>query len=969
MTAPASVPGAMIGAVAPRTVTQLVGRREEVRRVLDALGWDEGGGGAVLLGGDAGIGKTAVVGDVLRRGVDRRTLVGHCVGELGTSLPYLPFVEMFAALDARERELVDDLVTAHPGLLPLVPRVASGARGDAVRADLVEAVHGALSDLGRRGPVVVVVEDVHWADESSRELLTLLFTRGGPDGVGLLATYRSDDIHRRHPLAPTLAIWSRLPTLTRVELGPLPDTDLRRIVRRAGTHLSEDAVDDVARRAEGNAFFAEELAVAAGDGGDGDPADLARLLLARVDRLEESAQGVVRVAAVLGRRVPHALLERVAGVDPATLRAALRAAVEHHVLEPWGQLGYEFRHALLAEAVIDDLLPAERLQLHRACADALRDDPSLGSAADLARHALASGDRAGALEASVRAGDAAQRMGGPAEALAHFETALSLALAGEDASAGHDLTLRAASAANGSGRTSRAIALLRARLDTDLPTRRERAELLCALAVAARMTEERVDRLALTSEALGLLDDDAPASLRVGVLARRAEALMDSGAHAEALVVADDAMALAVEHDLTVDRTDLTSILARLSESAGDADESIRRLEGALAAWTREPDLALLRAMHILASVHHRRADHAASLAAFERTVAEARRAGLEWSAYGVDARAMAVTTAYEMGEWDHALRLADHTGDTGMPAWAAASIDAAAGHVLAARGAVTADELLAGIRPWWAEDGRIAVQSGAAAVDLLGRDGRLDRMLELHRELVAFLRDLWGAGTVAAEVRLAALAIGHVGTALRTASPARRLELLEVVEQLHRAAAAVWGEGSTLAPPTLEGRAWEARASAERERSRWAAGEDVPLDALVSSWSEVADRFERRSEPYEVARARARLAEVLIAAGDAAAAEVLQSARETARALGAAPLVEHLEHLAPRPVVTTLTPREAEVLHLVAEGRSNGEIGRALFISTKTASVHVSNILAKLGAASRGEAVALARSAGVLPD
>jgi DNA-binding CsgD family transcriptional regulator len=260
-------------------------------------------------------------------------------------------------------------------------------------------------------------------------------------------------------------------------------------------------------------------------------------------------------------------------------------------------------------------------------------------------------------------------------------------------------------------------------------------------------------------------------------------------------------------------------------------------------------------------------------------------------------------------------------------------------------------------------------VQSGAAAVDLLGRDGRLDRMLELHRELVAFLRDLWGAGKVAAEVRLAALAIGHVGTALRTASPARRLELLEVVEQLHRAAAAVWGEGSTLAPPTLEGRAWEARASAERERSRWAAGEDVPLDALVSSWSEVADRFERRSEPYEVARARARLAEVLIAAGDAAAAEVLQSARETARALGAAPLVEHLEHLAPRPVVTTLTPREAEVLHLVAEGRSNGEIGRALFISTKTASVHVSNILAKLGAASRGEAVALARSAGVLPD
>ena len=957
----------MIGAVPPRTTTELVGRQEEVHRLLDALGWDDGGAGAVLLAGDAGIGKTALVGDVLRRAADRRTLVGHCVGEMGTALPYLPFVEMFAALDARERDLVDELVADHPGLVPLVPRVASGARGNAVRADLVEAVHGALSDLGRRAPVVVVVEDVHWADESTRELLTLLFTRGGPDGVSLLATYRSDDIHRRHPLATALALWSRLPTLTRVELGPLPDADVRRIVRRAGTHLSEDLVDDVAHRAEGNAFFAEELAVAADERGGGDPADLARLLLTRVDRLEEAAQGVVRVAAVIGRRVPHALLARVAGVDPGTLRTALRSAVEHHVLEPWGEVGYEFRHALLAEAVTDDLLPAERLQLHRACVEALREDPSLGSAADLARHALASGDRVAALEASVRAGDAAQRMGGPAEALVHYETALSIASAESDEAEGHALTLRAASAANDSGRTARAMALLRARLDTDLPTPHERAELLGALAETARMTEERLDRLAITQEGLDLLADDAPTSLRVGLLARRAEALMDSGAHEEALVVADDAMALAVEHDLTEDRTDLASILARLSETAGDPGESIRRLEGALAAWTREPDLALLRAMHILASVHYRQGDHAAALAGFERAVAEARRAGLEWSVYGVDTRAMAVTTAYEMGDWEHALLLADHTHDAGMPAWAVASIDAAAAGVLAARGGVTADELLAGIRPWWPEDGRIAVQSGAAAVDLLGRDGEVDRMLTLHRELVTFLRDIWGEGRVAAEVRLAALVIGHLATAVRTAPPGRRVEIRGEVERLHAEACAVWGDGSLLLPPTLEGRAWEARTTAERERARWAAGDDVPLDGLVASWREVVEMFERHGEPYEAARARSRLAEVLLAAGDRGADDVLGEAREALRTLGAAPLAASLDRLTPRPGRTALTSREAEVLQLLAEGRSNGEIGRALFISTKTASVHVSNILAKLGAASRGEAVALARSGGLL--
>ncbi len=959
----------MIGAVPPRTTTELVGRQEEVHRLLDALGWADGGGGAVLLGGDAGIGKTALVGHVARLGADRRTLVGHCVGEGSTSLPYLPFVEMFAGLDARERDLVDELVADHPGLVPLVPRVASGARGDAVRADLVEAVHGALADLGRRGPLLVVVEDVHWADESTRELLTLLFTRGLPDGVALLVTYRSDDVHRRHPLAGALALWSRLPGLTRIDLGPLPDPDLRRIVRRAGTGLTDDLVERVAERAEGNAFFAEELAAAAGERGGADPGDLARLLLTRVDRLDDAAQGVVRVAAVIGRRVRHTLLERVAGVDAVTLGTALRAAVEHHVLEPWGERGYEFRHALLAEAVTDDLLPAERLQLHRLCVEALRADPTLGSSADLARHALAAGDRQVALDASVMAGDAARRMGGPAEALSHYETALMLADA--DPASAHDLTLRAAAAATGSGRTARGMAFLRARLDTDLPTDHERAELISALVLAARMTEERVDSLSLTEQGLALLGDDAPVGLRVGLLARRAEALMDDGASAEALAVADEAMALAVEHELTVDRTDLASVLARLSETAGDPGESIRRLEGAVAAWTSEPDLALLRAMYVLASVHYRQADHPAALAAFERTAAEARRAGLEWSAYGLDARAMAVTTAYEMGEWDHALEVADHTADVAIPTWAAASIDASSGLVLAGRGLASSAELLSSTRSWWAEEGRMAVQSGVAALDVLGRDGEVERMLDLHTQLVTFLRGLWGEGRVAAEVRLAAVVIGHLATALRTGASARRTELLAHADRLRAEAAVVFGAGSLLHPPSIEGRAWAARVDAEHERARWAAGDDVAVEGLVARWRDVVDLFAEHGDPYETARSRWRLAEVLLAAGDRGAPEVLGAARDTARSLGAVPLVEALDRLAPRrPRATTnLTAREAEVLALVAEGRSNGEIGRALFISTKTASVHVSNILAKLGAASRGEAVAVARTAGLLDD
>ncbi len=357
------------------------------------------------------------------------------------------------------------------------------------------------------------------------------------------------------------------------------------------------------------------------------------------------------------------------------------------------------------------------------------------------------------------------------------------------------------------------------------------------------------------------------------------------------------------------------------------------------------------------------------ALAAFERTVAEARRAGLEWSMYGVDARAMVVTTAYEMGEWDRAASAAAHDAETGMPAWAAASIDAAAGGLLAARGQLSATELLAATRPWWADDGRTAVQSGIAAVDLLGGTGDVDRMLTVHDEVVDFLRGLWGRGLVAVEVRLAALAMGHLATALRTQPPAGRHDLLDQVDRLWLQADAVWGEGSLLQPPLLEGRAWQVRARAERERARWAGGDDVALDELVARWREVVELFEQYGERYEAARSRWRLAEVLLAAGDPSAVDELRLARETAQALGARPLLEALEHLTPRSgrAPSTLTARESEVLGLLAEGRSNGEIGRALFISTKTASVHVSNILAKLGAASRGEAVAVARASGLL--
>jgi DNA-binding CsgD family transcriptional regulator len=173
---------------------------------------------------------------------------------------------------------------------------------------------------------------------------------------------------------------------------------------------------------------------------------------------------------------------------------------------------------------------------------------------------------------------------------------------------------------------------------------------------------------------------------------------------------------------------------------------------------------------------------------------------------------------------------------------------------------------------------------------------------------------------------------------------------------------------------PGPEGQAWLARTRAEHLRLRWLAGDAVEPDELVGAWTASTAAFDAYGHVYEAARSRARLATALHAVGDhAGAGREAGSALETARRLGARPLVDEVRPLADAragaagPGTEVLTPREAEVLALVADGASNREVGQRLFISTKTASVHVSNILAKLGARSRTEAVSLARRRGLL--
>jgi len=355
-----------------------VGRAVELHRldaVLERAG--QGSPQVALVAGDAGVGKTrlllALADRARRRGM--RVLMGASVelGDIG--LPYLPVVDALRELadDPEEAGLLTGAAMTAPVLGRLLPGIepAGLTGGDPDQLQVLDAIRAVLVGLAERSPVVLVLEDLHWADRATRDLLAFLVRtlRGGR--VALVASYRSDELHRRHPLRPLLAELVRLPAVERLELAPFTRAELdEHLEAVAGAPLSPDRLEDILARSEGNPFYAEQLlAAGAADARVELPATLAEVLLARVQGLSEPAQRVLRVAAVVGRRVPHRLLAGVAGQPEAELEEGLQEAVSARVLTADATTGsYAFRHALLQEAVYGDLLPGEQVRLHAACA-------------------------------------------------------------------------------------------------------------------------------------------------------------------------------------------------------------------------------------------------------------------------------------------------------------------------------------------------------------------------------------------------------------------------------------------------------------------------------------------------------------------------------------------------------------------------------------------------------------------------
>src|ERR1700751_129952 len=413
---------------------RFVGRAAELDALERLLARAASGSGrAVLVAGEAGIGKSRLVSELEERARGRGGcgLVGGC-GEVGEGeLAFAPIISALRAVMEGPGSVEWLAQPQRSALASLWPVVGAGEAAAGGRELMFEAVYRVLARLAEGRPVLLIVEDVHWIDASSRDLLAFLVRNARHDRIAVLTTYRPDELHRGHPLRPFVSELERSGRAERVDLAALRRSEVaEQLEAIAGRAPAADVLERIFTRCEGNPFFAEELLASADAAARELPGSLREALLLRIEGLSELTREVLRVAAVVGRSVDHRLLASVVGVAEPDLFAALREAADHHVLVPSADGAiYMFRHALLREAIYDDTLVGERLRLHRAIAatlDAHREYAGAAPAAELASHWLAAGEERAALAASVEAASEAAAMHALGEAVVHIDRALGL---------------------------------------------------------------------------------------------------------------------------------------------------------------------------------------------------------------------------------------------------------------------------------------------------------------------------------------------------------------------------------------------------------------------------------------------------------------------------------------------------------------------------------------------------------------
>ncbi|GAA1671282.1 helix-turn-helix transcriptional regulator [Kribbella yunnanensis] len=910
-----------------------------------------------VVAGEAGIGKSRLVREFTAGLEGARRVTGECL-ELGAD--QLPFAPFLAVLRRLRRDLGVEAMREllPPGDLSLarwLPELGPAAvdldplQG---RSRLFEELLTLLERLAADRPLVVVLEDLHWADPASVDLLAFLVRNLDQAGLLVICTYRSADVGATDPLRPVLADLARRPGQHFINPGPLSAAETAELLTGLlGTEPDRGLVARVHDRSDGNPLFVEALAT---DPADGTPAPLRDWLAAELAKLPDSARSVLRAAAVAGHVVPHALLVAVAGLTDADLEPALRELAEKQLLVV-GSDGYAFRHSLLRDAVVDDVLPGEWQRLNARCAEAIAADRSLVAQpdAELAAHWEAAGERARALDAAWNAAAEAERSFAYEQQWRMLERVLSWwdevpepeTRLGASRAA---VRQQAAEACASAGAFERGITHATAALAS------AGQQALRARALATRgFLNRRVGRDgdADLEAALEVLPADAPVELRGRLLGSLAiNASRWNGDPQQSAQYADEALRIGREHGLL--GVQATALLAsgRTAGLAGNSAEALRLFRSAgelakAASYHYTALTALLsEAYTLMLSGDYAQA---AVVAGEGRTLVY--RVG-QGRSRGADLAAVLAQALWLSGRWSEAREVIDDALAEDPPAaMAGVLLDQAAEIALAQGDLIAAQQ---------AVDKSTPLLTTAA-----GRETLPVYAAAIHCRVALAQGDLVTADRILAEALADPAISGDPWSVLRAGAELQR-RLADRPDQLASRRAeldALAGKSPTNRPALL---AHRLTFTAELT------GELAAWDAAVSAWREVA-------QPYQLALALFGTAESAVTAGQRVAAEErLRESAALVRELGAAALLDEIEQLSvrgrldlavpetPQPAVDRpfgLTSREIDVLRLLTAGRTNSQIGTELFISPSTAGVHVSRILAKLNVSRRTEAAAVA--------
>ena len=999
----------IIASMARVSSPTFVGRAGELDRLADALRQVRANGARTrLVTGEAGIGKTRLVGEFVARARRHgaRTLSGDCLQVGETGLPYAPIVgALRPLLTSMPSSEIDVLVG--PGrrelsaLLPDLRAPADVARvspeppleATATQARLFEVVLGLLGRLAERDPLVLVLEDLHWADASTRDLVRFLVRNARSVPILFVATYRSDELHRRHPVRPLVAELERIHGVEILELRAFDRDELAdQLHGILGEPADPALVDTVLSRSGGNPFFAEEL-LAAGRAGLNVPRTLRDTLEDRVRELDPDAQHAIRVASVAGARVAHRLLADVADLPEERLTGALRQIVEHHLLVPTppDELpGYLFRHALVQEVVYDELLPSERTQLHARIASAIDAHPERVAgdapavAALAAHHWLRAHDLEHALPATVTAGRAAAAASAFADARVALERALELWPKIDPSAIPPELDRigileEAAEAAAHVGDARRSIDLIRAALaELDPYADPTRAGVLeHRLAWYLNESGDWQAGVAAFDRAVRLIPIDPPSAERARVVADLAHSLMVRSRFGESLALGEAALAISRGVGARTAEARALNVIGLDLACRSDLERGTPLLvEGhELALEIGDPHAIFLTAV-ALGWAYDESARHVEALEVARTSLDRVRRLGAE-ARFGGQLASKAARSLYELGRWDEAIDLLDTSIAAGPTRYALRWLLSTRLRLRVGRGEIAAahedlatydalGERVIGPDPDLinARRAELAIVSGEPAAARTLVADTLARIAEPDLDTDARMLILYGLRAEADEAE-AARAAGDADRLRVALNSAAALE-----ERMRTHVARV--TATALHPPTVVD---ADRRLADALVARARGVRDVAL------WEAAVGARRTLGRPFELAWALTEAASDHLATrrrDDGAAA--LTEAHDIAVGLGARPLRGRIESLARRARIglegadtaddtanrLRLTPREREVLALLADGRTNRQIGEQLYMAESTAGVHVSNILGKLGVTRRSEAAVVAHRLGL---